>query len=277
MDQATARAQLAEQDQERESAAYFSPVIGIGVTAMSFDDHVERIIGLATGPTEGGFVCVANVHMLVEARLRWEFREILDSALLVTPDGMPLVWMLRRNGWLNQERVAGMDLLPAICDRAADIGVPVFFLGATDEVLESIRARLAHEVPGLKVAGMHAPPFRPLTESEDDDLVDLINRSGARLLLVALGCPKQEQWMYEHRKRLRPIMVGLGAAFGVYAGMQRRAPVAMQRSGLEWLFRLAQEPKRLWKRYLATNTRFLAYVVEEAIQSLLARTRSAEE
>ena len=277
MDQATVRAQSTEQDQDRESAAIFSPVIGVGVTAMSFHEHVERIIGLAAGPTHGGFVCVANVHMLVEARLRWEFREVLDSALLVTPDGMPLVWMLRRNGWPGQERVAGMDLLPAICDRAADVGVPVFFLGATDEVLESMRDRLAHEVPGLKVAGMHAPPFRPLTDSEDHDLVDRINRSGARLLLVALGCPKQEQWMYDHRNRIRPIMVGLGAAFGVYAGMQRRAPVAMQRSGLEWLFRLAQEPKRLWKRYLVTNTRFLAYIIEEEVQALLARTRSAEE
>jgi len=245
------------------------PVIGIDVSALSFDEHVERIVGLARSSSPGGFVCVANVHMLVEARRRPEFREILEAADLVTPDGMPLVWLMRRGGNPAQERVAGMDLLPAICDRAAVEGAPVFFLGATQEVLDRMRQRLQREVPQLKIVGMLAPPFRPLSSVENRALVDAINRSGAGILLVALGCPKQEEWMYRNRDQIQPVMVGLGAAFGVYAGLQRRAPGAMQRSGLEWLFRLSQEPGRLWKRYLVTNLRFLAYVLRGREKSLL--------
>lgn len=237
-----------------------SPVIGVEVTALSFEETVERVVVMAKDSTPGRFVCVANVHMLVEARQRPAFRTVLEAADLVTPDGMPLVWMMRRGGRPRQERVAGMDLLPAICVRAAEDGVPVFFLGATEEVLDRMKSRFGQEIPQLKVAGMFAPPFRPLTHIENRALVDRINRSGARILLIALGCPKQEEWMYNNRE-IRPVMIGLGAAFGVYAGLQRRAPAAMQRSGLEWLFRLSQEPKRLWKRYLVTNARFLGHVL----------------
>ena len=262
MEHATA---LQDRDQRTFPAAVAAvpthPVIGIEVTALSFDQQVERVVAMARASDPGGFVCVANVHMLVEARQRPEFREVLETADLVTPDGMPLVWMMRRGGNPCQERVAGMDLLPALCVRAADEGVPVFFLGATQEVLDAMRSRLQAEVPQLKIAGMVAPPFRPLAPAENRALVDTINRSGARILLIALGCPKQEEWMYRNRDQIGAVMVGLGAAFGVYAGLQRRAPHAMQRSGLEWLFRLSQEPKRLWKRYLVTNLRFLAYVI----------------
>jgi len=240
-----------------------SPVIGVEVTALSFEETVERVVAMAKDPSPGRYVCVANVHMLVEARQRPAFREVLEMADLVTPDGMPLVWMMRRGGRPQQERVAGMDLLPAICARAADEGVPVFFLGATMEVLDRMRSKFVQKIPRLKIAGMFAPPFRPLTLDENRALVEMINRSGAGILLIALGCPKQEEWMHNNRG-VRPVMVGLGAAFGVYAGMQRRAPAAMQRSGLEWLFRLAQEPKRLWKRYLVTNLRFLGHILRES-------------
>ena len=237
-----------------------SPVIGVEVTALSFEETVERVVAMAKDSSPGRFVCVANVHMLVEAKQRPEFRAVLEAADLVTPDGMPLVWMMRRDGRPQQERVAGMDLLPAVCVRAAEERVPVFFLGATEEVLDRMRSRFEQEIPRLKIAGMFAPPFRPLTPAENSSLVEMINRSGAGILLIALGCPKQEEWMYYNRG-VRPVMIGLGAAFGVYAGLQRRAPAAMQRSGLEWLFRLSQEPNRLWKRYLVTNARFLGHVL----------------
>lgn len=241
-------------------------VIGTRVTALRFDDQVARMTELAHAPGSGHFVCVANVHMLVEARKRPAFREVLASASMVTPDGMPLVWLMRKGGAPDQERVAGMDLLPAICARAAREGIGIFLLGATDEVLEKLQAQLRSEFPHLEISGAHAPPFRPLSEMEDRELTDRVNASSAGMLLIALGCPKQEEWMYAHRDRIRPLMIGLGAAFGVHAGMQRRAPKVMQHSGLEWLFRLAQEPRRLWRRYLVTNTLFGWYILTDALR-----------
>ncbi|MEK0083063.1 WecB/TagA/CpsF family glycosyltransferase [Benzoatithermus flavus] len=202
-------------------------------------------------------VCVANVHMVMEAYDSSAYRDQLNAADLVVPDGMPLVWLLRRMGLPMQERVAGPDLMPRLCAAAAAAGIPVGFLGGREHVLRAAVQALRNITPNLDVAFIHAPPFRPLDEAEDVALVERINASGVAILFVALGCPKQERWMHEHRGRVDAVMVGIGAAIDFVAGATPRAPGWMQRRGLEWAFRLASEPRRLAGRYLRHNPRFL--------------------
>jgi len=244
-------------------------LLGVDLTALSFLDHVD-LVGKWALARESRVVCVANVHMLVEARRDADFAEVIARADVLTPDGMPLVWLMRRRGARGQERVAGMDLLPCLCRRAAQDNVSVFFLGSPPGTLAAIRGRLASELPKLVIAGMESPPFRRLTQAEDDAIVRRIAASGAGFVFVSLGCPKQERWMDAHRGSVRAVMVGLGAAFPVYAGLAQRAPRWMQRAGLEWLYRLGRGPRRLWKRYLVTNALFLWYLTAER---LLGRAR----
>ncbi len=235
------------------------------MTSLPFRDHVSLICQWAQREQCGRVVCVANVHMLVEARTHPRFHALLRRADLVTPDGMPLVWVMRASRAPRQRRVAGMDLLPAICSTAERRGIAVYFLGSTNDVLRRIRERLEVEHPMLAIAGMESPPFHPMSVEEDDALVHRINASGARILFVSLGCPKQERWMYSHRSQISAVMVGVGAAFPVYAGVERRAPRAMRYLGLEWLFRLWREPGRLWRRYLVTNVLFGYYVARDLL------------
>ncbi len=231
-------------------------VVGSPVTAMRSAEQLETILTWAEA-RERRMVCVANVHMLMEARWDEGFGGLLQKADMVTPDGTPLVWMMRRLGAPEQDRVAGMDMLPRLCRLAAERDLAVFFLGSTTETLARMRERLAIECPGLRIAGMESPPFRPLTDEEDTELVQRIRSSGAQLVLVSLGCPKQERWMETHRDRLPAVLIGLGAAFPVYAGTQTMAPQWMRDAGLEWLYRLGQEPRRLFKRYWRTNLPFM--------------------
>lgn len=231
-------------------------VVGSPVTALPSAEQLETIVTWAA-ERASRMVCVANVHMLMEARWDEAFGKLLKEADMVTPDGTPLVWMMRRLGAPEQDRVAGMDMLPALCRLAAERGLGVFFLGSTSETLARMRERLEAECPGLRIAGMESPPFRPLTDEEDRALVERIKASGAQLVLVSLGCPKQERWMEAHRELLPAVLIGLGAAFPVYAGTQGMAPQWMRESGLEWLYRLGQEPRRLFKRYWCTNLPFM--------------------
>lgn len=242
-------------------------VLGSPITALCFEEQIALLLDWAQ-KRESRVTCVANVHMVMEATCDPEFAAVLKEADLVTPDGMPLVWLMRRLGAPSQERVAGMDMLPALCKRAEEQGISIFFLGSTQEVLDRIRKRLELEHPRLAIAGMESPPFRPLTESEQQALIEKINGSGAQMVFVALGCPKQERWMHFHKEKILAPMVGLGGAFPVYAGVQRRAPLWVQRAGLEWVFRLLQDPGRLWKRYWGTNLPFMWL----AARQLLART-----
>lgn len=214
------------------------------------------------------FVSVANVHMLMEAYWNPQFADILESADLVTPDGMPLVWMLRAMGEARQDRVAGMDLFLVLCQLAILNQTSIFFLGAESHILEQIRKRLESEFPDLKIAGMQPLPFRPLTSQEDEAITQQINDSGAGLLFLCLGCPKQEIWIAEHKQKINAVMIGFGAVFPVYAGFYQRAPSWMREFGLEWLYRLLQEPKRLWPRYSKTIPPFI-YL---ALQQLLTLT-----
>lgn len=242
-------------------------VIGTPMTALPPSAQVELILAWA-GEARPRVVCLANVHMTVEARLDAEFAAILRRADLVAPDGVPLVWMMRRLGAPEQERVAGFDLLVEVCREAAARGISVFFLGSTPDVLAAIRARLARDFPTLRIAGMEAPPFGPSSGDEERQLIARINQLRPGIVFVAFGCPKQERWMAAHKDQLTAVLIGLGAAFSVYAGVARRAPAWMRAAGLEWSFRLAQEPRRLWRRYLRTNALFIALALRQ-----LARAR----
>lgn len=239
-------------------------LIGSPVSALSFNEQINLMVGWAEQRLSK-VICVANVHMLIEASRDSRFAGILKRADLVTPDGMPLVWMLRLLGSARSQRVAGMDLLLATCQQAVAAGVSVFFLGSEPMVLDKIRLRLAREFPTLKVAGMESPPFRPLTLEEDLALVDTINASGAGIVFVSLGCPKQELWMAAHHGQVRAVMVGIGAVFPLYAGLLTRAPKIIRMSGLEWFYRLCQEPKRLWKRYASTMPIFIWLALKQLL------------
>ena len=202
-------------------------------------------------------VLAANVHMLMEGYDDSGFQEIINTADLVVPDGVPLVWALKALGHKEATRVYGPTLTLHVCEAAAREGVPIGLYGGTPESLLDFKAFLHHEYPGIQIACSIAPPFRPLSQEEDDAYTQEILDSGARILFVGIGCPKQEWWMYNHRERLPLVMLGVGAAFDFHSGRVKQSPAVLQRLGLEWLFRLIMEPRRLWKRYARHNPRFV--------------------
>ncbi|BAY91946.1 MULTISPECIES: WecB/TagA/CpsF family glycosyltransferase [unclassified Tolypothrix] len=246
-------------------------VLDFPITALTFENQIQTILKWAIA-RESKTVCVANVHMLMEAHWNPEFARVLKTADVVTPDGMPLVWMMRRMGARSQDRVAGMDILQGLCKLAQIQNVSVFFLGSQTEILAKMRKRLDQEFPNLKIAAMEPLPFRPLTETEDADLVKKINKSGAGLVFVSLGCPKQENWMAQHKGKIQAVMIGVGGVFPVYAGIHKRAPRIIRELGFEWLYRWIQEPRRLWSRYMTTIPPFIWL----ATKQLLSSSRLAE-
>jgi N-acetylglucosaminyldiphosphoundecaprenol N-acetyl-beta-D-mannosaminyltransferase len=213
----------------------------------------------------GRYICVANVHMVMEAFDNLTFRHVVNGAALVTPDGMPLVWMLRALGLREQTRVYGPTLLLHVCEQAAKAGIPIGLYGGTKQSLVALQQFLGVRFPELQVAYAFAPPFRPLTPEEDEKVVTDIMDSGARILFVGLGCPKQELWMAAHRERLKLVQLGVGAAFDFHSGRVPQAPGVLQSVGLEWLFRLMMEPRRLWRRYLLHNPRFVVLTLLQLI------------
>jgi len=231
-------------------------VIGSPVTALTFTQQIQQIISWAK-VRSSRCVCVANVHMLMEAYWQNDLKDILKQADIVSPDGIPLVWMMRFMGAPRQDRVAGFDILEAIANHCSNTDVSLFFLGSEQYVLDRMRKRLQRDFPNVTIAGMQPLPFRPLTQAEDSELIEQINDSGAGIVFVSLGCPKQEYWIGQHRGKITAVMVGLGGAFSVYAGIHKRAPRFLRELGLEWFYRLIQEPKRLWKRYSATIPPFV--------------------
>lgn len=241
-------------------------VLEFPITALPFEEQVKTIVRWASD-RQSRTVCVANVHMLMEAYWSPDFGTVLKNADLVTPDGMPLVWMMRRLGAISQERVAGFDLFMGACELAQKLEVSLFFVGSQREILSRMRERLKREFPQLKIAAMEPLPFRPLTEAEDKALIKKINESGAGLVFVSLGCPKQEKWMAQHKDRINAVMVGLGGVFPVYAGIQRRAPRLMRSLGFEWFYRLLQEPRRLYRRYAITIPPFIWLACKQLMMS----------
>lgn len=242
-------------------------VLGMRVDATSYEDAATRIVDWARSE-ESRYVCVATVNNVMESHDDPSFRTVMNEADLVTPDGMPLVWGLRRLGIPAATRVYGPDLTPVVCERAAGAGLPVGFYGGTSTVISMMTSNLRSRFPSLRIVYQGSPPFRPLRHEEDAAAVDAINQAGTRILFVGLGSPKQDRWMAEHRGRIGAVMIGVGAAFDLLAGAKPRAPRRMQALGLEWLFRLVTEPRRVWRRYLRQNPRFMLLFARE-----LARTR----
>ncbi len=236
--------------------------------SLSLGDYktfVENIIELAR-KRQTAYVCVANVHMCVETYLHSDFSTVVNQADIITPDGKPLCFALKWLYGIEQERVAGMDLMPSLLDKAENYGIKVFFYGSTEEILSKIKLICKEKYPLLDIAGTISPPFRTMSELEINDDIDAINNSGAGLVLVALGCPKQEKWMAARKGSINAVMVGVGGAFPVFSGLQRRAPKWMQDWSLEWFFRLIQDPQHLFKRYLVTNTIFIVMLLKEKVK-----------
>ncbi|HLP88547.1 MAG TPA: WecB/TagA/CpsF family glycosyltransferase [Nostocaceae cyanobacterium] len=241
-------------------------VLDFPITALRFNEQIQTIIEWAN-TRASKTVCVANVHMLMEAHWHPDFANVLRSADLVTPDGMPIVWMMRYMGVHQQNRVAGMDIFLALCEQAQKQNLSLLFLGSQTEILSRIKERLDQEFPQLKIASMEPLPFRPLTEVEDEALIEKINASGTNIVLVSLGCPKQEHWMAQHKDKIQAVMIGLGGVFPVYAGIHKRAPRIVRDLGLEWLYRWIQEPRRLWGRYMKTIPPFIWLAIKQMLSS----------
>lgn len=231
-------------------------ILGSFIDAVSWSEAEERVKKWSLDK-QSRYVCICNVHVVVTAYSDLRLRQVVNVADMATPDGMPLAWVLRRCGHSGQERVNGPDFMLRLCAVARENGLPIYLYGSTPETLDSLKARLAKVFPGLMVAGTMSPPFRPLTLEEDEDVVREINGSGAGIVFVGLGCPKQELWMAEHKGRINAVMIGIGAAFDFHAGKVKRAPHWMRSNGLEWLYRLCREPRRLFRRYFVTNSIFL--------------------
>ena len=240
-------------------------VIGSTISKTTYTAISDCVTTWAVN-TESRFVCVANVHMLMEAYDSPAFREVVNKADATIPDGVPLVWMLWLKGERNLQRVYGPTFMLHILETAAREGTPVGFYGSTPQVLASLIERMQARYEGLIVAYSFSPPFHALSPVEDAVTVEEINRSGTRILFVGLGCPKQEIWMAEHRGKVNAVMIGVGAAFDFHAGKKLQSPSWMQKIGLEWLFRLITEPRRLWKRYLYHNPRFVVLAIADLLR-----------
>jgi len=240
-------------------------ILGVGISAINMAmalETIERWI-IEQSPH---YVCVTPVHSVMDCQRDLELRRIQNASGLSTPDGMPLVWLSRLKGFRHVERVYGPDLMLALCERSAAKGYRHFFYGGAEGVPEQLASVLQKRFPGLQVAGFFSPPFRPLAPEEDEQIVQIINKAAPDVVWVGLGSPKQERWMAEHVGRLTaPVLIGVGAAFDFLTGRKPQAPRWMQRAGLEWLFRLLTEPRRLWRRYLINNPLFVALVVLQAL------------
>ena len=241
-------------------------VLGVGISATSYGEVVaacaawiaQRRLGSSIMPAR--YVCVTSVHGVMEARKDNLIREILNAADIATPDGMPLVWALRSFGETHQERVYGPHLMLMLCAQAEQMGHRIFLYGGRAETLEALCSNLLKLFPDLNIAGKYSPPFRPLTDSEEQNVCGMIADSNADLLFVGISTPKQERWMADHKPRFPGlVMVGVGAAFDFHAGRVSQAPVWMQTRGLEWLYRLGKEPARLWKRYILVTPWFIPF------------------
>lgn len=241
-------------------------ILGVRVDATQIPDTIAQMEEWITRRDACHFVAVTDMHSVMEAQYDDGFKSMLSSADLVVPDGFSLVWMGRRKGFALRSRVCGPELMAAFCEQTAQKGYRHFFYGGAPGVAEELGARFAVRFPGLIVAGTDCPPFRPLTPEEDREIVAAIERSRADVVWVGLGAPKQERWMFGHRPQLRiPVLIGVGAAFDFHTGRVPRAPVWMRDHGFEWLFRLAMEPRRLWKRYLVYGSQFVMLATLEML------------
>ena len=226
----------------------------INVTNMS---DTIKYIGGHLDDLRGKYICVSNVHTTVMSYENEEYRKIQNGAAMALPDGAPLSSYSRRKGYKQAQRVTGPDLMLELFAISKEKGYRHYFYGATEETLQSMKEVLERDYPGIQIAGMYAPPFRALTPQEDAQIVAKINESRPDFIWIGLGAPKQEEWMYQHMGQLQGVLIGVGAGFDYLAGYIKRAPRWMQRMSIEWLYRLLQDPKRLWRRYFTSNVKFI--------------------
>jgi N-acetylglucosaminyldiphosphoundecaprenol N-acetyl-beta-D-mannosaminyltransferase len=251
-------------------------VLHVPLTLGSPKEHIHQICKWAKN-NHSAYTCFANVHMIVEANSDDQFLKVVQQADLVVTDGVPLTWLLNIEYGIKQERVAGMDLLPELLKESASQHIPVYFFGGTEEMLVQTRAHLQENYPGLQISGMYSPPFKPMNVEEEEKIINTINASGAQLVIVVLGCPKQEKWMSAMKGKIFASMIGIGGALPVMIGLQNRAPRWMQNAGLEWLFRLYKEPVRLFKRYFVTNSLFIFMASKQCISNKFSKINTVKE
>ena len=240
-------------------------VLGVGVHAINMPE-VLAVFQRAIEQRIRGYVCVTGVHGIMEAQKNPAFRSILNGSLLTTPDGMPTVWVGKRQGHSQMRRVFGPDMMLEVCAMSVEKGYTHFLYGGTDGVAEQLKASLVRNFPGLRIVGTCTPPFRPLNETEREALKSQIASLKPDIFWVGLSTPKQERFMAEYLPQLETlVMVGVGAAFDVHTGRIQDAPHWMKTAGLQWLHRLAQEPRRLWRRYLYNNPRFVLKMTSQLL------------
>lgn len=249
-------------DAEIHERSATRPILGVSVNASSYEEVVERSLSWA-GQHQSRALFFVNVHVIMEALDDPSFRAYLNQADMINPDGMPLVWALRALGERGASRVYGPDATVAMLKAAEDAGIPVGFYGGSQSALGKLIDFVRRQYPKLKIVFVESPPFRTLTTEEDQAAIERIADSGARLLFVGLGCPKQERWIMEHVGKVSAVMFGVGAAFDFLSGSKVQAPRWMMRCGLEWVFRFAHEPRRLAKRYVKHNPRFIALFLHQ--------------
>jgi N-acetylglucosaminyldiphosphoundecaprenol N-acetyl-beta-D-mannosaminyltransferase len=239
-------------------------VLGVQVSAINIPVALQTIDEWVQ-TREPHYVCVTGVHGVMESQLDEKLLRIHNQAGLVTPDGMPLVWISRARGFHSVSRVYGPDLMLAVFSESVKKGYRHFFYGGNEGVAESLKNRFLEKFPGVQIVGTYTPPFKPLSDEENIYIVERIQSCAPDIVWVGLSTPKQEYWMAEFIEDLQvPVLIGVGAAFDFHSGKKKQAPLWMQHSGLEWFFRMVTEPRRLWKRYMVNNPRFvLLYLAQE--------------
>lgn len=242
------------------------PIISLAIHHVSFKESLQKVIDWSV-KNQPAYVCFANVHMIIEAYKDNSFGEKVNMADLVLADGKPVAAACKILHHKKQERIAGMDFMPKLIEIAGTKRIPIFFYGSTPEVLTALNKKLSQTYSGAIFAGSVSPSFGAITEEETSKHIEQINNSGAQIIFVSLGCPKQEKWMAANSKKINGVLLGVGGAFAVMAGLQKRAPSWMQKMSLEWFYRLSQQPGRLLKRYLLTNPVFLYLLAREWIKT----------
>jgi N-acetylglucosaminyldiphosphoundecaprenol N-acetyl-beta-D-mannosaminyltransferase len=237
-------------------------VVSINLSLISYREALNQILELGSKRLPS-YACFSNVHMTIEAHHSRTFKEMVNGANFAFADGMPLVFALRLLFGIRQDRIAGMDFTASVLKGCEEKGLSVFLFGSTPETLDAFYAQIKKDYPSLRLAGMISPPFRALSEDETNSMIAEINNAGTHIVLVGLGCPKQEIWMAKNSALINACLLGVGGAFGIYAGTAKRAPEWMRSVGLEWVFRWLQEPRRLFKRYAITNTLFIGLLIKQ--------------
>jgi N-acetylglucosaminyldiphosphoundecaprenol N-acetyl-beta-D-mannosaminyltransferase len=241
-------------------------IVSLRVNVVNHESAIRKIHELVERGA-GGYVCFSTVHMIMESHDNPEYGAKVNAADLVIPDGMPLVWMQKLQNEKSATRVRANDLMMMLCAYAEKNNLSVGFYGGKQSVIDAILERAKKDFPHLKIAYAYSPPFRPLTDEEDAEITSEINQKKPDILFMGLGCPKQENWMSAHAEKTKAIMLGVGASFDFFAGNVRESPEWIGRLGLEWLFRLTQEPRRLWRRYLILNPRFMRLATLQLLKS----------